>query len=1267
MRRGGLGVLVVATLAVTFFVGPSLAPPASTTLQPSSQPGSEARAGSVLPEKPTKTMPLRAACKPGEGGPCDDCSELCPAQGLLNAIARYFGPNAEAQRGIRKYWGVPDDARPNTRFIVATVADPVHTHLSVFFDRQIDAIQEAVQSAGYLFARSYVPWDPKEHADDSDFRTRVAQQKYQEGIEAYPGLMIFRQAGNNPTAFSKRRHLFVFLVAETPTAGVNKTQFHQALCAIKAISRGEDCNAPLPRGTLSIMGPTFSGALYSLAFLLRDEVQGSFSNVVIHSGTASSQTTIGYFNSFLTDPENIRSLHIEFRTFQESYEYALDRMVRFACQQGYRAGEVAVVSEDETAYGSADWVSAAKHPGAEVQSSERRQSGQHPCANVNEVLHLYFPRNIAQLRSAYQHDLQAQNSSDSSKTRSRSSLQLDLTDTGTDDDSIPHFSRSTTPLSQEGIMLGLIANLQKHHAVYVVVTATNPLDMLFLVRYFRTAYSEGRVVTIDTDLLLPRELDDARLLGVMEITSYSLIPGAGDSVATLWPTGDPIHLDRVFPSNYNAGTFNALVALLALQDLPSPRATCAPVNPVATTPCADLPPAGYAVYGWPTLADTPSLANCPTPDGKALAANCPLVPPLWLTVLGHSGYWPVTLLDMVPHEDDPSAPVTELHAIQSRAHEGRTWHFTPRPWISLCWFFIVITLLYVGFIWYGSISSSNRSLVKFAPKPDAWRNFVLFVTHLMVLGTLLSLVWPWVRWKSHLQAHWLGVMLIVFALFVMCVFAADLSVRGSRAWALAFLAIALALCAVASVWRGPAGAQLNFTLHRYIHVTSGVSPLIPGLLLIFGGLWWCWYNLEGLALWEQKGFQFLPSRTDILPDQHAAAHDAARNVRLRALTIEDNRFLLQCMHSTGQFRGVIFWTLLTLVLIVSLIGIHHPIRSLEGSRYDVLYSFALLLAVFVLLCELYGVRIIWSELRRLLTALDRLPIRRAFQRMEVYAWKPLWDLGGSAVDDYVPIIAHQFEALSRLRNSNPDDSLRAAIAAADKRRDEFAIALRALTRRHDGHAQSERRRFEVRLRDSTAGTDAERTIQTVATIAGLQAVLASTCATALRYLNAAWDREANPVWRDQDEYGAKEDEQSRSELAPATRFAEDFVCLFYFNFISSVFMRMRTLVWTVAGIFVFALLSFSSYPFEPRASFHTVVTFLFLLVAVIIGWVFAQMHRDPTLSRITKTTPGELGGDFWLRFATFAAAPLLSLLASQFPGLSGSLFSWLQPALQALK
>ncbi len=68
----------------------------------------------------------------------------------------------------------------------------------------------------------------------------------------------------------------------------------------------------------------------------------------------------------------------------------------------------------------------------------------------------------------------------------------------------------------------------------------------------------------------------------------------------------------------------------------------------------------------------------------------------------------------------------------------------------------------------------------------------------------------------------------------------------------------------------------------------------------------------------------------------------------------------------------------------------------------------------------------------------------------------------------------------------------------------------------------------------------------------------------------------------------------------------------------------------------------------------------------IVTVVYAQMHRDATLSKITGTEPGELGSDFWLRIASFVALPLASFAAAQFPQIGRIVSAWLEPALHAL-
>ena len=95
------------------------------------------------------------------------------------------------------------------------------------------------------------------------------------------------------------------------------------------------------------------------------------------------------------------------------------------------------------------------------------------------------------------------------------------------------------------------------------------------------------------------------------------------------------------------------------------------------------------------------------------------------------------------------------------------------------------------------------------------------------------------------------------------------------------------------------------------------------------------------------------------------------------------------------------------------------------------------------------------------------------------------------------------------------------------------------------------------------------------------------------------------------------------------------------------------------------ILVFHSYnPQSPKV----IVQFLAVLFAglgAVVYRVFSGMERNRTLSKITHSTPGELGGSFWLHLVSLGGLPLLGLLAHLFPPLSDFLFSWVAPNLQA--
>ena len=116
----------------------------------------------------------------------------------------------------------------STKFVIATLPDPQKTHLALTFDRLIESrIQQAASQECLTYDSSWLPWQFHEpyytgHQDQED-----ADQEHEEAIRQ-PGILLFRDSGGGKCGFSKPT-VALFIVGETPTGGVDKEQFVDAI------------------------------------------------------------------------------------------------------------------------------------------------------------------------------------------------------------------------------------------------------------------------------------------------------------------------------------------------------------------------------------------------------------------------------------------------------------------------------------------------------------------------------------------------------------------------------------------------------------------------------------------------------------------------------------------------------------------------------------------------------------------------------------------------------------------------------------------------------------------------------------------------------------------------------------------------------------------------------------------------------------------------------------------------------------------------------
>jgi hypothetical protein len=1301
------------------------------------------------------------------GAPCGACKAICPASGLRDLISDYFGPEpanetADAAKFREEHWNVPKPAQTTIKFIVASIPDPVHTHMALLFDRGIETIQRSAQANGYLFSRAWMPWEISSHSESPDFSVRMAQTKYRDQVELLPGLMIFQKSVTNSAA--ELPILFVFVVGETPTGGLRMEQFQNALKIRQSILGSQpntnvvvqangapeaEAKALSESEVLRIYGPTFSGSLLSLDTILNAQPHDRFCSILIRSGSVTSYTAVRDFlqktNMQWRDPtanHDCNPVHVgrpNFATFQFSDAYQEFYLSLFFYDRHELHSHVAVLSEDETAFGNQEL-------GGDEKSDPTWRPRPQPLV---PLMRLYFPREIAQLRDAYQQNIKLQSSGGTGSSQQQNGLSLSLSVTGNDDDSVAAYSPLQTPLSQESILQAIVASLRRQHAKVVIIRATDPLDTIFLSRYLRQNYPQARLVTVGADLLMVHEFYDPRFHGILAVTPYPIVTGTqfpswnesstSQTANQLLNHGEATQVERLFPDSYSVGDFNAFQSLLA-------RDADAKPNGAATDrQHPELPAASYSQFGL--------LSFLPADTGPWRAH-------LWLTTIGRDGYWPVSVLDDVSAE--------RLHQIEDEKNIGKekkktitkpdsTIRDLPAPLnlpaqysvhLSVSWtIFWMLTFgltVFVSFlIAFPRVFSHSEILARFAESPSSARNCLLFTGSMLLLVAQTLFLFPAIIWfvqfgqcdaamsvwqcaSEAFNGMWL--ILVCYFFSVLCLGAAyyrGFKRRGNRllAWTGVAICTAAATAAPVLAWYGPwenLNTGFGNFLYRYINVGSGVSPLLPLLFLVGAWIWWCWQSLTGITSMEEKQL-VLPHASDF--DKRVSSEEsgapmltAAECVRLKAFAAKDKEWPWKTLGAAPFGLKLSIPAALGLIVILLLMRPSEIAEAFEPNPYRGVYWALLYLSLFLVCYLIVHIVGLWLQFRSLLQAIERMPFRRGFRDSRNLTWKPLWKLAGNGTTDFLELLRGELDALAKIQNSKmPVGNLTVAGAEVQRIREKLAaryqnlidcsrtgnhlrVAFRVrVTRRFNKVLRKFRNPVETNDRSRAtfltrasqwfkseslptpkpvgsettnpgekASQGSMRDLQRL--FRNLQGKLATAAFEALLYDTRQWSNEPYSApaenAKDSNDNHIPEEPPARD---PATRAVEYFLCLFYLNIILAPLRRLQTLILALAGVFVFVMISYSSYPFESRESFHALLISIFFAISVVVGVVYGQMYANPLLSRITNTTPGELGLDFWVRLGTFVFIPLLSLISAQFPAVNSFLFSWLEPALQSIK
>jgi hypothetical protein len=1078
----------------------------------------------------------------------------------------------------------PAKERPVITSIMASVANPLRTHLGLTTDRTIEAIQVAAAEANFLPQSHYLPWPALPSSSDS----QTSPESQDQSDPADPGVLIFR---NNDAARSSPQYLAVFLIPELPTEGLDRKVFAAAESIVEQVS---------PRSAvLFFAGPTFSGSWTSLEEINRNLVPNKCILAFSGSVTNPRLDTIQEPDCFSVEPT--------LKLTQTTDDKALLSFISGAGTFGYRPDEIAILSEEGTQYGTR-------------QSNLSAPPETHPLLSLSATQHkgplliLHFPREISKLRNAY--GAEASSATQAASASPQTDLQLSWQDSeATRGDDVQTYGRGQTPLSQETALSTLSITLKARNIKALGILATDPMDVAFLIHSIKQSSPDVRLFLRNPDLLYLRTPDVASLNGTLLVSNTPLIPQN-----QFWSSPQDADQNRLitFPSASQESQYNAFVLLLEKAGLAPPSKKKMKL----------------LEWGWPS--------------GKSADAEASLMGgtsrPLWLATIGTATNYPVKILNsegvdesrLALHSLDLGKPqfaplllwasialLGILHAFGLRYKDAVPSALKPdfdltdeNSAVTLvrrsCHLVAILTITLAQLI----LGSSYL----FFWSSDVWYKLAALAVALVTLG-LLGVVGLQVRTlclvqlqQKRLAVPYEGTKIIDIANVIRgTVIAGSIIVLAGMAWLLMTM---------------PSHFENAFFHFRNLNLASGVAvalPIASVLLVIYCGLW---AYLRRVAYWERQYVEMFDLSLDPVIRGDLSAEGAA---------------IGKCLIGRFDDEGwwVSFW--LTLVLFVLTFRPWRTLDIIEPLEVWCFLFFFFVLALVIVWLNCFRFLNIWVHLRNILEHLEKLPIRTAFCRLPRQKSSPILQWGESR-SALLPLVLDRLRALKKEYGTQQNvrllEDFEAKVIALTKHGVvETAIVERKVV---GGPPRRILRTFSISRKELVQGARDEMTT-VIDTLSGW-------------LLKEYWSRGSS---------GTKEGQEPKPVDLKFV-LAEDIVALPFYAYIHRVIGELRNILFFLGIAVSLLFAALHTYAFRADQAIDWWFFGLFAFLGGGIALIIAQMERNALLSRLTNTTPGELGAGFYLELLKYGAIPFLTIVGSQVPSVSNLVLKWIQPALQAL-
>ncbi|HUO29400.1 MAG TPA: hypothetical protein VMU80_09295 [Bryobacteraceae bacterium] len=875
------------------------------------------------------------------------------------------------------------------------------------------------------------------------------------------------------------------------------------------------------------------------------------------------------------------------------------------------------------------------------------------CAGVPAYV---FPRDISHLRNAYQET----GAAGGAPADSARSLSFSIRDPASGEDSIPAYSEVQTPLSQDAIIDAIARELVERETRLVFIAASNPLDVMFLMRAIRQVAPDIRIITDDPQILMVPEASRDPLSGTVVLSTY---PMFADGERWLDPSGDRL----VFPDPWAQGTYNVAQFLLADLHALFDKQKLSGYSQFAGSSrypgmwALSLTRSGFlplAYYGgpWKSIDSQPEHRCGPAEDCGWMHAATPFVstpptiipPRSWrLTVLflGIAALLGSLRLVWCNISVKPRKPiwlaVTDGGAPRMLALIAAALALSAVQWVLLC---PVLNLRLfsnpafpAGGLAFGLLAAAGL----LAPLPA-----VAFV----VLRQARRYQ-PQVKERKRLPLRAVVYPAMVFGLFLWLVIS----------WAL--------LCYPIPAQHADSEHQVPdafFLRFRAVDLYSGSSPAAPLMVLAVIFFLISIFYFKRYTTGGPNGPRF---------DFSIKSSDAGPVVEFRNRWVKAVGDIEECVLAPSLLSGPsAVWRAATgcLAAVFCLLVLNRYPAAFEHFTYNLTLWVLLSFVLFWLAIGCYDLWTLWKRVHKMLDLVELLRLQPALKRIsQDWPRRPVWAFRQSVskhlLDRQMIYALHGRVVTLKALQKSALELVRAAAVASQASVPSPAGTTSIVTTVQE--AEKDVGDFTgavyASLQEGMQQTvDGRPPTGAAAELARLRNYQQTAANIASRLLQS----DLRPFWRqslEQEDSQDLPDGRNKTETL-YLRCCADFVALQCCRYAADKVEHVQRIASCISLTFVLLLVFFNAYSVEGPQAVARFLALLFLVIGYLIVRVLAAMERNPILSAISRTKSGELNVEFWVQLVSLGALPLIGVLAHLFPSMSRFLFQWVAPGVQAV-